>query len=59
MNGLFKRAVESRQRLEMIYISKEGVISQRDIKVLAVSDVSINWGCHSPNFLVSQHCSTV
>lgn len=47
MNGLLKRAVESRQKLEMIYISKEGVISQRVIKVLAVSDVSIKAYCYT------------
>ncbi|RWR06763.1 hypothetical protein D4N35_013960 [Siminovitchia fortis] len=46
MNSLLKRAAGSRQRLEMIYINKSGQLSQRIIKVIAVTDSAIKAYCY-------------
>ncbi|WP_018663809.1 hypothetical protein [Heyndrickxia acidiproducens] len=45
MKSLLLNAVESGERLEMIYISEKGEISQRIIKVLNVEDGSIKAYC--------------
>jgi predicted DNA-binding transcriptional regulator YafY len=37
MNGLFKRALETGQILEMIYMSDKGEISQRKIRVITIT----------------------
>ena len=41
MNGLMERAVISKQRLEMVYISSEGDMSQRMVRVLEVREDTI------------------
>lgn len=45
MNVLLRRALESGEVLEMIYISDKGEISQRRVKVLGISDSSITAYC--------------
>jgi len=45
MNVLLKRAVETGEMLEMIYLSEKGELSQRKIKVLAFSNESIRAFC--------------
>ncbi|GIN92753.1 hypothetical protein J22TS1_38040 [Siminovitchia terrae] len=47
MIGLLKRAAGSSQRLELIYINKENKISQRTIKVLAVTESTIKAYCYT------------
>ncbi|ASF40960.1 hypothetical protein CEH05_18080 [Halobacillus halophilus] len=41
MNGLMERAVISKQRIEMVYISSEGDMSQRMVRVLEVREGTI------------------
>ena len=41
MNGLMERAVISKQRLEMVYISSKGDMSQRMVRVLEVREDTI------------------
>ncbi|MEM5012050.1 hypothetical protein WKH57_15120 [Niallia taxi] len=45
MNGLLKRAVESNEVLEMIYLSDKGEISQRRIQVIKVYEESFTAYC--------------
>lgn len=45
MNVLLRRALETGELLEMIYISEKGEISQRIIKVLAITNGSIRAFC--------------
>lgn len=45
MQSLLKRAVGSRQRLEMIYINKNNQITQRIIKVIGVTESTIKAYC--------------
>jgi predicted DNA-binding transcriptional regulator YafY len=45
MNGLLKRAVESNEVLEMIYLSNKGEISQRMIKIIKLNDDSFSAYC--------------
>jgi len=47
MNVLLKRAVETGELLEMIYMSNNGELSQRRIKILAISDESIRAFCYT------------
>ncbi len=47
MIGLLKRAVESKQTLEMIYMSSNNQISQRIIKVIAVTETTIKAYCYT------------
>jgi len=47
MGGLLQRSIESQERLEMIYLSAEGVITQRFIKVLKVSPDTIKAYCYT------------
>ncbi|MGG4039878.1 WYL domain-containing protein [Heyndrickxia ginsengihumi] len=49
MKGLLMRAAESGERLEMIYMSAKGDISQRVIKVLHVSSESLKAYCYTRN----------
>ncbi|MCM3111698.1 hypothetical protein [Lederbergia lenta] len=46
MEGLLKRAVGTQDKLEMIYLSNDGTVSQRIIKVLKVTDVSVKAYCY-------------
>ncbi|RST60221.1 hypothetical protein D5F11_007115 [Siminovitchia terrae] len=46
MKSLLKRAVESKQRLEMIYINRDNQMSQRVIKVIAVTDSALKAYCY-------------
>ncbi|GAB3055259.1 WYL domain-containing protein [Virgibacillus ainsalahensis] len=41
MEDLLRRAVDKKQKLEMIYIASDNQISQRVIRVLQVTDESI------------------
>ncbi|MEM5014558.1 hypothetical protein WKH57_28005 [Niallia taxi] len=45
MNGLLKRAVESKEVLEMIYQNNKGELSQRRIQVIKVSEESFSAYC--------------
>ncbi|KHD84198.1 WYL domain-containing protein [Heyndrickxia ginsengihumi] len=47
MKGLLMRAVESGERLEMIYMSAKGDISQRVIKMLNVNSDSLKAYCYT------------
>ena len=47
MGGLLQRSIESQERLEMIYLSEDGTISQRCIKVLNVSPGFIKGYCYT------------
>jgi Tfp pilus assembly protein PilE len=46
MNSLLNRSLETGEVLEMIYMSNKGQLSQRQIKVLEVSDDSIQKFCY-------------
>ncbi|VEF48296.1 Uncharacterised protein [Bacillus freudenreichii] len=46
MKSLLNRASWSRQRLELIYINKNNQISQRIIKVIEVTELTINAYCY-------------
>ncbi|GIN21400.1 MAG TPA: hypothetical protein DEO65_11765 [Bacillus bacterium] len=46
MKSLLKRAARSKQRLEMIYMNKNAQLSQRTIKVIAVTDSAIKAYCY-------------
>lgn len=46
MEGLLKRAASTETKLEMIYLSNDGAVSQRIIKVLKVSDDGIKAFCY-------------
>ena len=45
MNILLKRALETGEVLEMIYMSDEGELSQRKIRVLGISTGSVKAFC--------------
>lgn len=47
MKSLLKRAAGSRQKLEMIYLNNGGQLSQRIIKVIAVTESTIKAYCYS------------
>ena len=47
MKGLLLRAVESHEKLEMIYLSNKGEITQRIIQVEKVGDQSFRAYCYS------------
>lgn len=63
MKGLLLRAVESHERLEMIYLSATGNITQRVIKVEKVGEESFRAYCYtrrqSRTFKVSNILSIV
>ncbi|MCM3110697.1 hypothetical protein [Lederbergia lenta] len=46
MEGLLKRAAGTETKLEMIYLSNDGTVSQRIIKVLKVTDESVKAYCY-------------
>ncbi|MGM0903041.1 MAG: hypothetical protein ACQEXB_18330 [Bacillota bacterium] len=45
MNGILKRALESGQVLEMIYISEKGEISQRKVRIMNITPGSFKAYC--------------
>ncbi|MDQ0174231.1 hypothetical protein [Bacillus chungangensis] len=45
MNGLLMRALESKEKLEMIYLSNSNEISQRQIRVIEVNKQSFKAYC--------------
>ena len=45
MKGMLKRATDSKQRLELIYISNSNEITQRVIKVVVVTESAIKAYC--------------
>lgn len=45
MNALLRRALETGEVLEIIYISEKGELTQRKIKVLSISDGSVRAFC--------------
>ncbi len=47
MKSLLKRAAESKQRLEMIYINRDNQMSQRIIKVIDVKGSTIKAYCYT------------
>ncbi|MEK3886795.1 hypothetical protein [Bacillus sp. FSL K6-3431] len=47
MIGLLKRAAGSQDKFEMIYLSNEGTISQRIIKVIAVNEIIVKAYCYT------------
>lgn len=47
MKGLLLRAVESHEKLEMIYLSNKGEITQRVIRVEKVGEISIRAYCYT------------
>ncbi len=47
MIGLLKRAAGSSQRLELIYTNRDNQLSQRIIKVLAVTESTIKAYCYT------------
>ncbi len=47
MKGLLLRAVETHEKLEMIYLSNKGEITQRIIQVEKVGDQSFRAYCYS------------
>ena len=47
MKGLLFRAVESHEKLEMIYLSNKGEITQRIIQVEKVGDQSFRAYCYT------------
>ncbi|CAM4028021.1 WYL domain-containing protein [Lederbergia lenta] len=46
MDGLLRRAVGTQDKIEMIYLSNDGTVSQRTIKVLKVTNESIKAYCY-------------
>ncbi|HBZ09095.1 MAG TPA: hypothetical protein DEO65_04295 [Bacillus bacterium] len=46
MKSLLMRAVESKQSLELIYINRDNQLSQRIIKVIAVTDSAVKAYCY-------------
>lgn len=47
MQGLFIRSMETKQKLEIIYVSAENQLSQRIIRVLKVNEEKILAYCYS------------
>ncbi|MCJ8008132.1 hypothetical protein ACFFF5_10880 [Lederbergia wuyishanensis] len=47
MIGIINRAVGTEQRLELIYINNDSQLSQRIIKVLAVTDKAVKAYCYT------------
>ena len=47
MNGLLLRAVETHEKLEMIYLSNKGEITQRVIRIEKVGDQSFRAYCYT------------
>lgn len=45
MNGLLVRALESKEKLEIIYLSNSNEISQRKIRVIEVNKQSVKAYC--------------
>lgn len=45
MNGLLKRALDTGQILEMIYMTDKGELSQRKVKVIKISPGAIKAYC--------------
>ncbi|MFD2443835.1 hypothetical protein ACFSO7_07540 [Bacillus sp. CGMCC 1.16607] len=49
MRGILLRAIESQTPIEIIYLSKDGSITQRKLRVLAIIDHQIKAFCFSSN----------
>lgn len=47
MKGILERSAASQERIEIIYMNKKGAISQRMIRVLAVSERTVHAYCYS------------
>ncbi|MBU5214544.1 WYL domain-containing protein [Heyndrickxia oleronia] len=47
MKGLLLRAVETHEKLEMIYLSKKGEITQRVVRVEKVGEQSFRAYCYT------------
>jgi len=47
MKGILNRAAGTEQKLELIYITNENQLSQRVIKVLAVTDYAVKAYCYN------------
>lgn len=47
MNNLLKRSCENKTPIQIIYIDNNGQISQRTIKVLAVSNTVVKAYCYT------------
>lgn len=47
MKGIFRRAVESKSAIQIIYIDSNNLISQRTIRVLAVTESYIKAYCYT------------
>lgn len=47
MKAMLQRSIETEDKLQLIYLSNAGSISQRVIKVLAVTDTSIKAYCYT------------
>lgn len=47
MKGILKRAAETKDPIQIIYINSDNQISQRTIKVLAVTDKCIKAYCYT------------
>jgi predicted DNA-binding transcriptional regulator YafY len=49
MRGILERSIESQQPVQMIYLSKDGSLSQRWIRVLAINEKQIKAYCYLRN----------
>ncbi|WP_456076488.1 WYL domain-containing protein [Lederbergia citri] len=47
VKGILKRAAGTEQKLDLIYVKKDNQLSQRTIKVLAVTDYSVKAYCYT------------
>ncbi|WP_281659141.1 hypothetical protein [Halobacillus sp. Cin3] len=47
MDGILKRALDNKQKLELIYIANEGNISQRVIRVVSIKEGTILAYCYT------------
>lgn len=47
MERIIKRAVQTGEKIEIIYLSKDSRISQRVIKIVAITDQTVKAYCYS------------
>ncbi|WLR46549.1 WYL domain-containing protein [Halobacillus litoralis] len=47
MNGVLRRALEEKQKLEFIYMADEGKISQRVIRVVSIKEETVLAYCYT------------
>ncbi|ADC50672.1 MULTISPECIES: WYL domain-containing protein [Alkalihalophilus] len=46
MKGQLRRAIENKKKIEMIYLSAEGMVTQRSITIIQMNETHLIAYCH-------------